>query len=208
MPRPSIDVNKEREIIDLYTNKNLGKKKIAKQLKVSVGTITKVLNKNKIEAKSSGGKAGVGRPYSGGRIARHPLYSKWSSIKQRCYNLKNKDYKNYGGRGIKMYSDWINNFESFRLYIEINIGKKEEGYTLDRIDNNGNYEPGNLRWASCKQQTRNRRVTNCNSDLAKELRDSHFLVRSTNDKSVRQLAKENDIDYSHAKAISRGESWT
>ena len=81
----------------------------------------------------------------------------WTNIKTRCFNHKNHNYSNYGGRGITMYSDWIDNFQAFYDYVSKleNFGKK--GYTLDRIDNNGNYEPGNLRWADQKTQCRNTR---------------------------------------------------
>ncbi len=86
------------------------------------------------------------------------LYKTWSMIHQRCTNPNNTNYKNYGGRGIKMYEPWKNSFTEFNSYILENLGERPDGMTLDRIDTDGNYEPGNLRWADHSVQMHNRRV--------------------------------------------------
>lgn len=82
------------------------------------------------------------------------MYKVWTSIKQRCFNPKDEGYNNYGGRGITMHPDWVESFEAFYAYVG---DKPAKGMSLDRIDNNGNYEPGNLRWANQSQQTLNSR---------------------------------------------------
>lgn len=88
----------------------------------------------------------------------HPLYSTWQTMKQRCYNKNTESYGNYGERGIEVYTEWRTCFESYVNYIETNLGcNPSSGYTLDRIDNNKGYFPGNLQWASKKAQQRNRR---------------------------------------------------
>ena len=86
-----------------------------------------------------------------------PIYRKWKDIKRRCLNPNRKSYKDYGGRGISMYPEWLEDFSAFYDYVSKLDHYYEEGYSLDRIDNNGNYEPGNLRWIKIGMQVRNRR---------------------------------------------------
>lgn len=85
------------------------------------------------------------------------LYKTWCGIKTRCFNVNDKSYSTWGGRGISITEDWKNNYTNFKEYILNNLGERPEGYTLDRINNDGNYEAGNLRWATSKEQANNRR---------------------------------------------------
>lgn len=87
-----------------------------------------------------------------------PNYKRWLHIKDRCLNPHNKDFNRYGGRGIKIYEEWVDDFKAFHDYVSILPHFGEKGYSLDRIDNDGNYEPNNLRWATKKQQANNREV--------------------------------------------------
>lgn len=83
------------------------------------------------------------------------LYRIYNNMKQRCYNENSPDHKNYGARGITICDEWLNDFMNFYNW-SINNGYKE-GLTIDRINNNGNYEPSNCRWVDRKTQNRNNR---------------------------------------------------
>ncbi len=110
-------------------------------------------------------------------------WNTWVKVISRCTNPKCKNFKDYGGRGIKVCDEWLNSFEAFFEHI---------GYcpnpqmSIDRIDNEGHYEPGNVRWATKKQQNRNTRKTTkviLNgiaeplADLCERLNVDHELVR-------------------------------
>ena len=84
-----------------------------------------------------------------------PEYHTWRGLKARCNNPKDKNYSNYGGRGIKVCEKWSKSFAAFLS----DVGPRPSpNHSLDRFpDMNGNYEPGNVRWATAKEQSRNRR---------------------------------------------------
>lgn len=82
-----------------------------------------------------------------------PEHRSWKHAKERCFNPDDASYENYGGRGITMCQEWAESFEAFYAH----IGPKPKGLTLDRIDNERGYEPGNVRWATYSQQSYNRR---------------------------------------------------
>lgn len=86
-----------------------------------------------------------------------PIVKLWYAIKQRCFDSSHPAYADYGGRGIKVYGPWIHNRDSFVQWVQSNLGPRPDGTSLDRIHNDGHYEPGNLRWATPLQQAQNRR---------------------------------------------------
>lgn len=85
-----------------------------------------------------------------------PEYRAWANMKHRCCNPAANGFSNYGGRGITVCERWVESFEAFLADMGPRPSPK---YSLDRIDNAGNYEPQNCRWATATEQSRNRRGT-------------------------------------------------
>ena len=83
----------------------------------------------------------------------HPLYKRWAGMKARCYGTWHRQFNDYGGRGIAMCDRWRNDFWAF---VE-DMGECPDGYTLDRINNDGDYSPENCCWSSRSNQQYNRR---------------------------------------------------
>lgn len=78
-------------------------------------------------------------------------------MNHRCFNENDKNFSNYGGRGITVCDEWRKDFVAFYEYVSKLEHFGEDGYSLDRINNDGNYEPGNVRWANRVEQGRNKR---------------------------------------------------
>lgn len=115
------------------------------------------LNPEQLEAKRARNRkyaatrraSGLHKPYPAGHA-----YWSWYSMKRRCYDETHDNYPNYGGRGITVCERWLESFDNFKL----DMGPRPLGKTLNRIDNDGNYEPSNCDWATPKEQRKNQRV--------------------------------------------------
>lgn len=136
-------------------------------------------------------------------LCRHPLYNTWKDMKQRCYNVNYTDYHNYGGRGIFVCSEWIDNAEAFIKWAELN--GYQEGLTLDRIENDKEYSPNNCRFSTRGVQNRNKRTnifltaygeTKCVTDW---LKDKRCMVSFNT-----MIKRVNDYGWGHEMAISMG----
>lgn len=90
-------------------------------------------------------------------LREHPHYQRWQQMVLRCTNPDHVRYADYGGRGITVLEDWLRDPVAFLSYLDNVLGPCPPRYSLDRIDNNGNYVPGNLRWADDHTQRVNQR---------------------------------------------------
>lgn len=117
-----------------------------------------------------------------GRRGASSTYMSWSGMKDRCLNPLAPFFNDYGGRGITVCDRWINSFENFLS----DLGERPLGLTLERINNDGNYELGNCKWATRKEQANNRRAK----------RNAHILKHEGISKSVTQWAKDKGLSVS------------
>lgn len=113
------------------------------------------------------------------------LYSIWCDIKKRCYNPNSSSFVNYGGRGIEMCNEWLNNFSAFRTW-SLEHGY-EENLTIDRIDNDRNYSPNNCRWVTRKIQNKN-------------TRRNIYVVIEGEELTLSELAEKHNVNYGAVKA--------
>lgn len=116
-------------------------------------------------------------------------FKTWTTIKGRCYNKTNKSYKDYGARGIIVCERWLKSFENF--YEDMGP-KPSRNHSIDRINNNGNYEPENCKWATKEEQNNNTRV-------------NIYLTYNNRTLTLSQWAKELDLKYSALQSrLARG----
>ena len=135
-----------------------GIEKICQKQNLQVGATTSCgcLQRERSSQHNKGKKHKLTHGLSGNNF-----YHIWENIIQRITNPNHKEYENYGGRGIKLHPKWEGGAESFVKYIRMALGPKPTPkHSLDRIDNEKGYIPGNLRWATATQQHHNRRPRN------------------------------------------------
>lgn len=102
---------------------------------------------------------------------KHREYSTWQNMVNRCTRSTTPNFHRYGGRGISVTPIWLADPWAFLDFLDNALGARPDGYSLDRIDNDGDYEPGNIRWASQAEQVRNREAT-----IGDQCRHGHALT--------------------------------
>lgn len=132
------------------------------------------------------------------RPAVTPEYRTWCAMKARCFRKTSQDYKDYGGRGITVCDAWRNDFEQFFR----DMGPRPKGCSIGRINNDGNYEPGNCRWETMTQQHRNMRKVLL--DQAKVMRCREMRARGA---LLREIAAATDSTISAVHGVLQGKTW-
>lgn len=134
-----------------------------------------------------------------------PEYSAWSKMKDRCYNVNGKRYPEWGGRGIRVCDRWLNSFENF--FADMGF-RPTPRHSLDRKDNDGDYSPENVRWATKTEQSINRRTFSNNKSGVPGIhfnnRDQKWVVRVTVDGVRKSLGVHNTLEEAKAARTQFG----
>lgn len=144
-------------------------------------------------------------------LYKHEVYSVWEHMMQRCNNPKNKNYRNYGGRGIQVCDRWSDDLKGFIYFLGDMGDRPSEYHSIDRINTNGNYDPDNCRWSTSSEQAYNRRVRSDNKSGVPGVNwedrlgkwkvtitkhpDRHYLGVYQDFKEAVSIRKQAEIDY-------------
>ena len=154
----AVTEDEKLEFKRLYVEERLSTHEIAAKTGRAKTVIRTHLRRLGVQLRPQGSHGLIGRrvfPATRHGMRRHPHYSTWLNMMHRCYDSAIADFKNYGGRGIEVFVPW-HDPRTYIEYVEVMLGPKPDGHTIDRIDNNGNYEPGNIQWLPISDQNRKR----------------------------------------------------
>jgi len=206
-PLPT-EINGVKVIRDLGMNNQIPKKRIAEFEcycgKVFVGKINSVLVGHKRSCGCLINKPSVFTHL----LSKHPLYRKWSGMITRVTNQKESHWHRYGGRGITICNEWRNDFMAFYNWAIAN--GYEKGLTIDRINNDGNYEPSNCQWITMEENTmKDKKMFLPTKQQLNAICDmyinSHVTVTylakifSTHKQRISEILKSNDIELKHRR---------
>lgn len=138
---------------------------------------------------------------NGEAISHTRIYRIWKGIKNRCYNPKANNYKYYGGRGIAVCEEWLNDFIAFYNWAKAN--GYNDNLTIDRINTNGNYEPLNCRWADTKTQYDNRR----NTKLLNKIKEVEEKYNITQDEIYKMFSEFLEKQFNTERNKGRVQQW-
>jgi hypothetical protein len=134
-------------------------------------------------------------------LRHHEHYARWGDMTGRCLNPEHPSFQWYGGRGVTVCPEWRDP-AAFCAWMDANMGPCPPGMSLDRIDNDGNYEPGNVRWNDNAGQARNTRLAKLTMDIAEEIRR-----RCAAGELQSVLAAEFSVDASVISRVAAGKTW-
>lgn len=127
-----------------------------------------------------------------------PIYAVWKNMISRCYDPSNKSFKNYGARGVSVCQEW----HDISRFNDDVCGHPGVGLTFDRVDVNGNYEPGNVRWTSKSVQAQNRRNNKLDHEKVRSVR-----AMFSEGASIRCLAPVFGVDRTMISRVVHGRAW-
>ncbi len=143
------------------------------------------------------GHLGFTRPPDWGQRTSHPLYKMWHGMIRRCHDKKSLQFANYGARGVTVCQEW----RDFWRFLD-DMGPRPPGHSIDRINNLGNYEPSNCRWATSAEQSRNRRSSVITRTLAIEIKR-----RAKHGEKTGDIARSMALEYDQVRNVIVGLSW-
>lgn len=130
------------------------------------------------------------------------MHAVWHAMISRCQNQNNWRYKYYGARGISVCESW-QNFDNYYEWINKNLGERpSKKHSLDRINNDGNYEPGNLRWADPSEQAKNKRGPKLNKQIVDQIRSDATTM------SRKELSEKYGVAESMISRIINNKRWS